>query len=98
MEEALKFGRTRKERCDKARHAAAGIQFDLELVSSAQVERSKWEKYLVKRAEISKLYIETVLGLHVINNAFWDMNFGVWGGGIYRATFDDYMHRFELGV
>jgi hypothetical protein len=35
---------------------------------------------------------------HAVKNAFEGMDFGTWSGGVYDATFDDFMHGAELGL
>jgi hypothetical protein len=35
---------------------------------------------------------------HAVKNAFDDIDFGSWSGGVYDATYDDFMHATESGL
>jgi hypothetical protein len=65
---------------------------------SAKRYNSKEMKYLRKRRDMFKRVLNRPYTSHAVNNAFEGMDFGSWSGGVYDATFDDFMHGAELGL
>jgi hypothetical protein len=76
------------------------IDDDVSIVNKDRAKRlnSREMKYLRKRRTMFKRILNRPYTSHAVKNAFDEMDFGSWSGGVYEATFDDFMHGAELGL
>jgi hypothetical protein len=65
---------------------------------SAKKRNSKEMKYLRKRRKMFTRILNRPYTSHAVKNAFDDIDFGSWSGGVYDATYDDFMHATESGL
>ena len=61
-------------------------------------KQSLESRYLFKKWKMNVKLLNRPFTTHPIEGAFSGINFGSWVGGIYEATFDDFMHSGESGV
>ena len=76
------------------------IDDDLSIVNKDRARRSTSTemKYLRKRRKMFTRILNRPYTSHAVKNAFAGIDFGSWSGGVYDATFDDFMHGTESGL
>jgi|GEM_PF-4704884 hypothetical protein len=65
---------------------------------SDENERVVIENYLKRQQQMNSQILQYPFTQHAIDNAFDEVDFGAWDSGIFKATFDDFMHSTESGL
>ena len=65
---------------------------------TAKSPQSRTMKYLLRQNKLFNAILSKPFTMHSVISAFDDVDFGAWSGGVYDATFDDFMHSFEEGM
>ena len=68
------------------------------LSECTQQQKNITKAYLLKKRNMFRSILRHPFTLHSLKNAFDDIDFGSWKGGIHDATFDDFMHSVESGM
>jgi hypothetical protein len=61
-------------------------------------EGRKYVRTLHKRMSVATSVLSKVMGSHVVDNAWFDVDFGPFARGVFGATPTDLMHAFEEGI
>ena len=55
-------------------------------------------RFFRKQKHMFSIILSKPFTTHPVVSAFHELDFGGWKGGVYDATFDDFMHSFEEGM
>ena len=61
-------------------------------------EKKVIENYLKRQQQMNSQILSYPFTQHAVRNAFDEVDFGSWSSGIFKATFDDFMHSTESGL
>lgn len=66
--------------------------------NSCDAEKAVTDNYLKRQQAMNTAVLQYPYTQHAIRNAFDPVDFGAWESGIFKATFDDFMHSTESGL